>query len=110
MALKELPRVRAGYGATFASRLRSSRSDGSPSLRLLVFRRLLNKGFFQSTPELHSISFPPEFIDHLPQMRTNVFGNLPDYDVMNCLHGRNGIYGGHFNIPVLLLLHDDIAG
>ena len=25
MVLKELPRVRAGYGATFASRLRSSR-------------------------------------------------------------------------------------
>jgi hypothetical protein len=57
-----------------------------------------------------SISFPPEFIDHLPQMRTNVLGNLPDYDVIDCPHGKNGIYGGHFNIPVLLLLHDDIAG
>jgi hypothetical protein len=43
-------------------------------------------------------------------MRANVMRNPRDYNVINCPHGKNGIYGGHFNIPVLLLLHDDIAG
>jgi hypothetical protein len=56
------------------------------------------------------ISCLTDFIDHLLQMSGNVLRNLRDYNVINCPHGKNGIYGRHFNIPVLLLLHDDIAG
>ena len=36
------------------------------------------QGLLSINAQADLISFPPEFIDHLPQMRTNVFGNLKE--------------------------------
>ena len=64
----------------------------------------------QSLTDTCGVSCISHLIDHIPQMRAHLSGNLIHDDVGDGLHGSNGVDCGNLDTTVFLLLQNDVAG